>query len=404
MLFSDMKVLMVIDRYIPIWGGAENQLRQLIPHLTGLGCKVSILTRRWEHNMPKREWIDGIPVKRIGWPGMGTLSTMIYCCALAWHLLMMGNSVSVIHTHGAALLGAAGSWAVRLLRKVNVALIGSAGRVHSLQNTLPGRFVLSFLKRSNAIISLSDEIYYELRDIGTPPHRIFRIPNAVDTERFKRSSENNRKTWRIEHSLDPADLVVVITSHLKPGKGHQSLLAAWKSVVMHHPKAHLMIVGSGRNHPKSLEHKLRYLATFEGIANVHFEGETSTPEAYLGAADLFVLPSRSEGCSNAILEAMAAELPVVACNVGGVRDVIDSGKNGMLIPPNSDNILAEIIIKLLGNRRLSRELGKAAREKMLKNHGFSATAGHYVNLYRQLVLSRSHPVHNRNYDFISSKE
>jgi glycosyltransferase involved in cell wall biosynthesis len=106
---------------------------------------------------------------------------------------------------------------------------------------------------------------------------------------------------------------------------------------------------------------------------------------YLQAADLFVLPSRAEGLSNALLEAMAAGLPVVATRVGGTADVIISGENGLLVPPEDASALAEALTSLFQNTARKEELGCAARRTVETRYAISSVAACYLELYQRLA-------------------
>jgi glycosyltransferase involved in cell wall biosynthesis len=107
--------------------------------------------------------------------------------------------------------------------------------------------------------------------------------------------------------------------------------------------------------------------------------------SYLSAADLFVLPSRFEGLSNSLLEAMACGLPVISTGVGGSMDIIEDGINGLLIDVDNDEQLMQAIVKIFTDSLLAANLGKNARQTVVDKYNLSEIAGKYVELYRELV-------------------
>ncbi len=118
-----------------------------------------------------------------------------------------------------------------------------------------------------------------------------------------------------------------------------------------------LIIGGGRR-----EAEMRQLAQELGLAGrVHFLGQRPDIPDLLGALDIFVLPSHSEGVSLALLEAMAAGLPVIATAVGGLPEVVTDGVNGLLIPPQDPEALAQALARLLDDPALAKKLGENAR-------------------------------------------
>jgi glycosyltransferase involved in cell wall biosynthesis len=124
---------------------------------------------------------------------------------------------------------------------------------------------------------------------------------------------------------------------------------------------------------------------------VLFAGPTDDVAPYLQAADLFVLPSVAEGLSNALLEAMASDLPTIATNVGGAYDLIEHGCNGLLIPPDSPPALQEAILMVLDDQQYRTGLSRRSREKVVQNYTLPLVAKQLQTLYDQLIANR--PAH-----------
>ena len=144
----------------------------------------------------------------------------------------------------------------------------------------------------------------------------------------------------------------------------------------------LVIIGSG-----ILENEMKNLANELNVNDdIIFAGSKSPEEMYnwYGAANMFVLPSLSEGRPNVILEAMASELPIGATNIGGTNEVIQDGKNGLLFPVKDVDALANAMTKILKSEKLTSALSKAAREDIV-NRGYTweSCAKKYIDIYNK---------------------
>jgi len=380
-----MKVWMVTERYIPIWGGAENQLRQLIPHLVNNGVEVEVITRRWHVWMARKDVVDTIAVRRLGVPGTSVFSTIVFIASLLFHLLFASRNVQVFHSHGAVRIGALCALAARITGKKNVAKIATAGRIPQLAKSKIGRLIIKLFLQSDAIICMTDEIERELQEVSSSRDKLFRICNAVDCERFTAYPATCRQDFLRQHSVQEKSLLVVFCSRLVFRKGLDILLTAWPEVLKRYPSMYLVVVGSGDDQQDSIESAMREKVASEEIQHVLFLGETPEPEKYLGVADIFVFPSRQEGFPNALMEALATGLPTVASRIGGVLPMIDDGQNGLLFESDNAQDLAEKIYCLAGNDRLRRLLGEEARRVMRIKYSFEKIAGEYSALYHTIT-------------------
>lgn len=376
---------MVTERYIPIWGGAENQLRQLIPHLVQHGVEVEVVTRRWHEWMPSKDVVDTVVVRRLGVPGTGTLSTIFFIVSLLFHLLFAARKVQVFHSHGAVKIGALCALAARITRKKNIAKIASAGRISQLAGSTVGRLVIQLFLQSDGIICMTDEIERELQEISSNQDKLLRVCNAVDCNRFSPRPGVCRQEFLRQHSLKDTSILVVFCSRLVYGKGLDILLTAWPEVLKSHPSTYLIVVGSGNDQQDSIEMAMKQKVVAEAIDNVFFLGETEEPEKYLGIADIFVFPSRREGFPNALMEALATGLPAVASRIGGVVPLIEEGKSGLLFESENSRDLADKIKCLAGNDRLRQIIGENAREAMRDKYSFKKIASEYATLYHTIA-------------------
>ncbi len=173
---------------------------------------------------------------------------------------------------------------------------------------------------------------------------------------------------------------IVAVGSLKPLKAYDVLLEGLASLAAGGSQFELSIAGSGSEGPRLVE-----MAARLGLSErVRFLGEVADVPGLLARAHLAVHPSRSEGLCNAILEAMAEGLPVVACAVGGTPELIEDGYNGLLIPPGLSEPLAEAVGRLLRDPPLRARLGGAALDSVQHRYNESSIADQYEHVFRSL--------------------
>ena len=172
-------------------------------------------------------------------------------------------------------------------------------------------------------------------------------------------------------------LLVGVVARLSPEKGIDVLLQA----LARRPDIPLVVVGDGGRRAE-LEALARDLGRAEATWFVGFQAR---PQDFIAGMDLFVLPSRREGLGLVLLEAMRAELPVVASNVGGIPDVVDHGVTGVLVPPEDPVALADAIERLLADPELRARFGAAGRARFEAHFSTEQEARAYEALYDELV-------------------
>ncbi len=190
------------------------------------------------------------------------------------------------------------------------------------------------------------------------PNVIRVIPNGVELEPFREAAQKREST---RGALDiPSDCKLVLSiGRLDKQKGFAYLIDAFAKLLEKGRNARLIIAGGGPLEI-SLQTQIAKLQRAEEIKLLGFRKDT--PEL-LAASDCFVLPSLWEGSPNVILEAMAAGIPIVATNIGGTAELINDGKEGILVAPANANALTEGLERLLQNGQLAKNLGAAAIQK-----------------------------------------
>ena len=209
--------------------------------------------------------------------------------------------------------------------------------------------------------------------LGYDPSRVTVIYNGIDPAQFSPP--------RPKQNPDP--LLVGTIGRLDAQK-NQSLLISAMAALRHVPRLRCVIVGEGPARGK-LETQIRRLGLEK---SVRLAGECADSAASLASFDIFALPSLWEGLPNALLEAMAMGLPVVAAKVDGIGEVVTSGQNGLLVSPANAMALAQGIARLANDGDLRRRLGEAARARVLENFGLSAMISGYGRAYRKTLCRR----------------
>jgi len=187
------------------------------------------------------------------------------------------------------------------------------------------------------------------------PTRISVIPNCV----LPLKPKNDRDHWRGRLAINPKTFVVTMVASLSRFKDHDTLLRAWPGVQEKYPDSVLLLAGrDGDRHSQIRD-------TCSRLKSVHLLGEVPDIGGLLAASDTLVHSSFLEGIPNAVLEAMAAGLPVVATNIPGTRIAMGLG-NRWLIPPQNSELLAKILLVLSGDPVLRRHVGNENRQRTLQ--------------------------------------
>lgn len=217
---------------------------------------------------------------------------------------------------------------------------------------------------------------------GYDSARMTMIPSGIDVIRFDPAAidATARARMRQELGIDKAPVIGTAIT-FRPRKGFRLLFEAFADALITYPDAELVIAGAAEMSAEAAT----LAAELDLGSKIHLLGRRPDMPEVLSAFDIFVLPSESEGMSNAILEAMAMELPVVATAVGGAPEVIDEGKTGYLVNYPDRRALASRFRELLGDSGLRASLGAAARPSVLASYSAASMVRHMQDLYVRLL-------------------
>ena len=216
---------------------------------------------------------------------------------------------------------------------------------------------------------------------GLAAEKVRVIYNGVDLDKFEPSPSMRAKLFP---GTERAKLVVLVGNMHTDVKGHPTLIAAAPKVVSRFPQARFVLVGDG-------EQRKEFQAAAQDAGaggNFMFLGRRSDVADILAACDIAVLPSAAEGMPNAVLEYMAAGLPVVASAVGGNLEVIADGATGLLVPPGNAEALAQALLRLLADDVLALRVARKGRELVEQRFSFERLTREVGALYEELLQAK----------------
>lgn len=283
----------------------------------------------------------------------------------------------------AYVIGGLVAWAARL----SAPMVMSRRSLNDYQLNRPGigRLERWLHRRLFLILGNSQAVVCQLEDEeGVPRNRLRLIYNGVDLRSFESAQE--RDAMRASLAVSPEAFVMIMVANLIPYKGHHDLIEALALAKEHLPTGwRLLCVGTGEKYKRELVAMAEERSLTRHIL---YLGQRRDVEDLLNAADLGLLTSHQEGFSNALLELMAAGLPVVATDVGGNREAVIDGETGILVPPRSPNALADAIVDLANDAEARKRLGAAGRRRVSREFSLDTCVEHYDQLFSAVSCGR----------------
>jgi glycosyltransferase involved in cell wall biosynthesis len=352
-----MKILFATWQYAPEpTGGAENQARLQADELSRRGHEVVVVCPRTTGYRSGR--VGAVRVVRLPRLSRRPFQRITYFVSLALFLTRHVRQFDVVHVHIAnhqADLVVAIAKLFGTPTHVKLASGGKQGELVRLRG--PARLTRWFgIKHAASVQAISHEIERDLIGIGVDPRRIARIPNGIQPSPPIDDRAAVRSELRNSLGLTDDDVLVTFVGRFAVYKGIGDLIAAWEQLA--EPAGRLLLVGG-----PALD---RPFGAIPPHPSIHLYGWSKDVPRLLRASDIFVLPSHSEGMSNALLEAMSCGLPIIATDVGAAREMLDDGKAGLLIAPHAADELAEALRELIRREDERSRLGEAARREVAR--------------------------------------
>jgi glycosyltransferase involved in cell wall biosynthesis len=318
---------------------------------------------------------EGFPVHVLGRrPGAD------FACMLRLAGLLRRERVELLHAHQYTPFFYA--LAARLLWRRAPVLFMEHGR-HQPDYPRRKRLLANrlLLERRDRVVAVGQAVRQALiQNEGIPAERIAVIYNGIDLAPSG-NGVPDRQAVRREMEVSASDLVILQVARLDYLKDHATAVRTLEHVVRVRPDARLVLVGEGPELAKT-----RQLVLDRGLqSQVRFLGLRKDVARLLAASDLFLLTSVSEGIPLTVIEAMAAGLPVVATRVGGLSEVVEDGRTGLLCPAGDAAALAEALVKIAGQPALYRQLAEAGRDRALTVFSESRMHAGYQELYQEML-------------------
>jgi glycosyltransferase involved in cell wall biosynthesis len=370
---TPLKIVMVSAGFWPSIGGAERQALELSAALAARGHRVTVLTRR-VGGLPAAEEIRGVAVRRLPSFGGAADAPVFLACVFAW-LMLHWTEWDAVHAHLAGSPALAAALAGRLLGRPALVKLGGGRGIGELavsSKSAAGRAklrVLGLLRpRFLAVVpDLADEARAFL---GAVPIEV--LPNGVDAARFRPLEAGARRALRAELGWDEGATVFFYAGRFSWEKRLPWFLKLWREAAGE--RALMVLVGSGPDaaavEAEGALGRVEVMPAREDLAGLY------------AAADVFVLPSVSEGLSNALLEAMASGAATLGSRVGGTAETIEDGRTGLLFDRDDEAGLQTAVKRLEGEAGLAARLGAAARAEVEKRYAMERVVARLEELYR----------------------
>jgi glycosyltransferase involved in cell wall biosynthesis len=378
------RILLVIDTLGR--GGAEQVLVNLLPRLIERGFECGIAVTRSPYDLAPDLEREGVPVYRLDISNPWNLPVAVRRLAG----VIRRTRPDVVHS---SLLFSI------LYTALTKPFIPAVSRIATFQNVdyylYPADSVAKRCKKALDIFvsrhwidcctAVSGAVAeYCAKELGLRSVAI--IPNAVPSEPLVQLSEPEKSSIRIEYECAPDEFVMAMVGRLVLQKGHATLLEALQILAERDLRPKVIMVGGG-----PLRAAIDQLIAKAGLASqvmIKSPMEHDRVMRLLRVVDAFVMPSLYEGLPLAAAEAMSLGMAVVATRVTGLSELIEHGISGLLVPPKDPHALAEAIARLVGDSRLRRELGQAARKRVERHYSVGVVSGQWHALYRDLVGQR----------------
>ncbi len=374
-------VLFIVDSFEQ--GGSERQALQLLRQLhESEQCKVHLAVLQDRGSL--RAEAEAMGIGEINEYPLTSFYDFNFLKQLGrLRRFISANKIDVVHTHCfyTNIFGMTGAFLSGVPARVT-----SKGETDGFRTSLQKRAERLSFRMAHRVIANCLVVQNQLTREGVSPARIIQHYNGLDLDRMKVEAGLKRDDLLAEFGLPAARRFVSIVANLRnPVKDHPMFLRAAARVHAAVPDAAFVIAGEGELMPG-----LRELAQQLGVADdVFFIGRCENVAKLLFASDIGALSSKAEGFANAILEYMAAGLPVVATDVGGVREAIVEGETGFIVGSGDHEKMANRIIDIFNDPDRAHSMGVLGRSIVEARFGCEHHLRNTLELYAELLSARN---------------
>lgn len=379
---TEGRVLHVLESFFPCQGGAEKQVLTLGKHMLKRGEYPHVLVPKMcLDERDSQPVVDGVPVKRIYFPRVAIIGTVVLLANLSLYLLFNIKKHRAVHVHIANNIGA---FACLIANFNNVTCVVkftglqemSGGVLDQTAHSIRIRFLRWAYRKADYYQSTSREIAKRIEENGFDKTKIRLLPNGVDMSNGDIDNQLADKVYK-QYELE-GKLVGIYVGRLETEKAPDSLIEAWAKAFQTNDDVKLLVLGEG-----TLANKLEEQVKALNIGHqVHFVGFCDDVKTYMSLADFGVLPSEYEGLSNALLEFFTAGLPVIGSKVSGTEDVVTHDKTGWLFPPRDVDALSSYLQKAQAmNKDGLSDMGNVCSEWIKDFAGLESVYDRLTELY-----------------------
>ena len=381
------KIWMIISSFFPAVGGAEIQVHRLSRTLREKGLLINILTRRHMpdfQDLQPHQIIDFIPVTRLYSFGKGRIGLLLFLLNGLRYLIKHSRG-DIFHAHGEGTPAWLAVLAARLCAGKSLIKLRTGVFLYQTKyfKGLAGFQFRLLLRLTDQIIVVNKEVRnWLINTLMISNKKIALIPNSVDLEEFFPVSSKEKKIQRKQLDLPLDKKIFLYVGRLNYLKGVDILINAWSEIQNELRKEmFLLLLGDGPERPM-----LEQLATELEISDsIRMLGMRENVRGYHWASDIFVLPSRTEGLSNALVEAMACGLPSIVSAVGGSPDLVIENQNGMLFESGNSKQLAKQLTKMVATQNCWQNLGTQARLTAQKKVNMETISNRLHEIYHSMA-------------------
>ena len=337
----------LLGQYPPHIGGVSSHTYLLSQELQKRGDEVYVLT--YPH--PDVKDLDGIKVETSFAPNIKGLRGLFFLISSTFKLIRMVHhyNIDIVHAHFLLPPGLIGVVVGKVTGKKTAVTAHGSDLLIQADKPILRPLIKFVLKNTDYVIVVNNTLKYKALEMGVDSKKVHVTANAVNTVKFNPQNKDLPSDIQLNHDKP----VILFVGNLVFQKGVKYLLEAKKLMKC---DSELLIVGDG-----PLRHELEKKVEDEAIGDVLFIGARRDVDKIMPFADLFVLPSVSEGFPITILEALASGLPVVATNAGGIKEVMDESV-GLMVEPSKPAEMAMAMDTILENRELRDVMSIAARK------------------------------------------
>ncbi|MEY8349324.1 glycosyltransferase [Bacillus cereus] len=288
--------------------------------------------------------------------------------------IIRNNSIDIIHTHCPSpdLYGRVAA-KIMGIEDTYTTIHNSAGYSKFLENLL-GRWTKGYIAISKQV---RDYMHEKLLISEDKIHLVF---NGIDVDKYK-NIQINKEEYRLKLGLKSDDVVITTIGRVTEQKGHIFLVKAIKKVKEYYPNVRVLIVGN-KGLDKVLYKKITDYVELEKLQeNVSFLGNREDVPEIMKMSDVFVFPSLYEGFALVSLEAMASSIPIIATDVGSIREIIMPNKNGIIIPSKDVKSIEDNILYMLDNPVIAQSMGREGQKFIIDKFSIKQTTKKLEEIY-----------------------